>query len=609
MNALLTFVERLQLTTKLLIGFSAGILIAVAIGLNALSSVSALEAEMEKMYDNDLLGISHIKDANLNLIYMSRAMRHMLIAQDEAVRDASLATIKRAREKLMVDLAEARKRIHRPEVIARYDLFQRDLGKALEGIEQAVGMIQREKMNPSVAAQFITSKEFGTIIAAADGGLHELTDLKEKAADAALDQARDNAARTRQIALWLLVTGVIVAGGMGVLIGLSIRRPNERLRQSVEDLAAGKIDQIIPHIDYPNEIGVMARAIGVLQDIYRTSNAQHWVKSHVAEISTALQQTEDFRTLTQTAVSKIAPVMGAGHGAFYVLENDGRYHLLASYGYRERKQLSNSFAVGEGLVGQCAMEKASILLTAPQDYIRINSGLGEGPPASIVVQPIIHGDRVLGVLEMASFQQFSEREITVLDALQPVLATSMEILDRNVKTKELLAATQEQAERMEKQAAQLEEQQVEMEAQQYEIKAAEERGRVLNTRFELVNQATSEGLWDMTVVADDLVNMANEFWWSEKFRTMLGFTDENDFPNVLGSWANRLHPDDKERTLTAFAAHLNDRTGKTPYDIEYRLQRKDGSYGWYRTRGATLRDKDGVPLRVAGSLADIAERK
>jgi PAS domain S-box-containing protein len=225
------------------------------------------------------------------------------------------------------------------------------------------------------------------------------------------------------------------------------------------------------------------------------------------------------------------------------------------------------------------------------------------------VQPIIQGDRVLGVLEVASFQQFGERELNVLDALQPILASGMEILDRNLKTRELLAATQEQAEHMEKQAAQMEEQTVEMEAQQVEIKAAEDRMRHTNERFELVNEAASEGLWDMTVVAGDPVNMNNKFWWAPKFRSMLGFTDEHDFPNVLSSWANRLHPDDKERTLAAFAAHLNDRTGKTPYDIEYQLQRKDGSYGWYRARGATLRNSEGLPLRVAGSLADISERK
>ena len=132
----------------------------------------------------------------------------------------------------------------------------------------------------------------------------------------------------------------------------------------------------------------------------------------------------------------------------------------------------------------------------------------------------------------------------------------------------------------------------------------------LQTRFELVNAAASEGLWDMTVVAGDPVNAANAFWWSPQFRQMLGFQDERDFPNVLGSWANRLHPDDRERTLNAFAAHLNDRSGRTPYDVVYRLQLKNGDYRWFRARGATLRDAHGVPLRVAGSLADItAERQ
>ena len=469
MHKFLALIERLRLTTKLLIGFSVGIVIAMAVGINALSSLSQLEAQMETMYENDLLGLSNIKDANLNLIYMSRAMRHMLIAQDDATRDASLALIKRSREKLLVELTTARKRMFRPDVIARYDVFVGDLNKALEGIEQAVGLIQREKSNPSVAAQFITSKEFGTIIAAADGGLHDLTALKEKAANASLQQTRESAAQTWRASILLISLGVLVAGGVGVVIGLSIQRPNDRLRASVEDLASGKIDVPIPHVNYPNEIGVMARAISVLQDIYRNSNEQHWVKSHTTEIAGRLQHSEDFRALTQTAVSLLAPVVGAGHAAFYVADSQGQFNLLASYGYRERKNLANSFRVGEGLVGQCAMEKSSILLTAPRDYIRISSGLGEGPPACVLVLPVVHAERVLGVLEMASFQAFTAPERAVLDALVPTLATSMEILDRNLRTKELLASTQQQAERMEKQAAQLEEQTVEMEAQQAEL--------------------------------------------------------------------------------------------------------------------------------------------
>ena len=210
-----------------------------------------------------------------------------------------------------------------------------------------------------------------------------------------------------------------------------LAQPIGAVVENLKQLAAGGMAVEITGVDRRDEVGDIARAAQVFKEFVLKLDTQSWIKTHTSEISAALQQAEDFRCLTQTAVSKIAPVMGAGHGAFYVLESDGRYNLLASYGYRERKHLSNSFVIGEGLVGQCVMEKAPIMLTAPQDYIRINSGLGEGPPACIIVQPIIHGNRVLGVVEMASFQQFSEREKAVLDALQPVLGTSMEILDRN----------------------------------------------------------------------------------------------------------------------------------------------------------------------------------
>ena len=128
-------------------------------------------------------------------------------------------------------------------------------------------------------------------------------------------------------------------------------------------------------------------------------------------------------------------------------------------------------------------------------------------------------------------------------------------------------------------------------------------------RFELASDMLNDGLWDMTVIAGDPVNPHNAFWWSDQFRRLLGFENEADFPNVLDSWASRLHPDDKERALNAFAAHLNDRSGRTPYDLEYRLQCKDGEYRWFWAGGRTKRDAKGAPLRVVGVLTDIHVRK
>lgn len=137
----------------------------------------------------------------------------------------------------------------------------------------------------------------------------------------------------------------------------------------------------------------------------------------------------------------------------------------------------------------------------------------------------------------------------------------------------------------------------------------QESNAFIQIRLDLLIQASNIGLWDMSVIAGDPVNPSNEFWWSNHFRRMLGFQDETDFPNVLDSWASRLHPDESEGVLAAFGAHLNDYSGRTPYDIEYRLQMKSGEWRWFRASGSTLRDGKGTPLRVAGALHDIHETK
>ena len=128
-------------------------------------------------------------------------------------------------------------------------------------------------------------------------------------------------------------------------------------------------------------------------------------------------------------------------------------------------------------------------------------------------------------------------------------------------------------------------------------------------KYRLTSDALNIALWDMDMVSGDPINPNNKITWSQEFRYMLGFSDEHDFPNLLYSWSDRLHPEDKERTINVFLAHVNDRTGRTPYDVEYRLMLKNGEYRYFHAFGAALRDSAGVSLRVAGALMDIAEKK
>ena len=127
-------------------------------------------------------------------------------------------------------------------------------------------------------------------------------------------------------------------------------------------------------------------------------------------------------------------------------------------------------------------------------------------------------------------------------------------------------------------------------------------------RLGLLLKSIDIALWDMVVDPKDPVSGNNAFWWSDEFRKLLGFNNANEFPNILSSWSDRLHPDDKEATLSAFAAHLNDYTGRTPYNVTYKVKKKNGEYVKLRADGSTLRQPNGVPIRVVGSVQDISDQ-
>ena len=132
---------------------------------------------------------------------------------------------------------------------------------------------------------------------------------------------------------------------------------------------------------------------------------------------------------------------------------------------------------------------------------------------------------------------------------------------------------------------------------------------IVMTRFNLSREMLNDGLWDLQIVNGDALHPNNVFWWSPQFRKLLGFETVEEFPDVIDSWASRLHPDDSQHTLDAFIKHLNDHSGATGYDVEYRIKLKNGNYRWFRARGQTRRDKDGVPLRAVGALIDIQTLK
>jgi PAS domain S-box-containing protein len=112
------------------------------------------------------------------------------------------------------------------------------------------------------------------------------------------------------------------------------------------------------------------------------------------------------------------------------------------------------------------------------------------------------------------------------------------------------------------------------------------------------------GLWDAILFDGDAMHKQSAWTWSAEFRRLCGFSSEREFPNVVQSWSDRLHPDDAGPTFAAFGTAVQ--TGST-YDITYRLKVKDGSYRWFRATGGVVKDSSGMVRRACGSLVDIHE--
>ncbi len=183
-----------------------------------------------------------------------------------------------------------------------------------------------------------------------------------------------------------------------------------------------------------------------LRDTTRKNTEQDWLKTNLAKFSRMLQGQRDLNTVGRLILSELAPVVSAQHALFYVLDSSRPQPgltLLASYGGKGTSALGGTLELGEGLVGQCALEKEKILLSnVPLDYISIFSGLGAAPPQNILVLPIIFEGQVRGVLELASFERFSPTHEGFLDQLTESIGIVINTIEANTRTEDLLKQSQ-----------------------------------------------------------------------------------------------------------------------------------------------------------------------
>jgi HAMP domain-containing protein/signal transduction histidine kinase/DNA-binding response OmpR family regulator len=246
-----------------------------------------------------------------------------------------------------------------------------------------------------------------------------------------------------------------------------------------------------------------------LRDSTLKNTEQDWLKTNLAKFSRMLQGQKDLNTVGRLILSELAPVVSAQHAVFYVLEGpreSAQLTLLASYASRGQAAHGKQLGLGEGLVGQCALEMRKILLTnVPPDYIRISSGLGDAPPQNILVLPVVFEGQVKGVLELASFERFNPTHQALLDQLTESIGIVLNTIEANMRTENLLKQSQSLAQELsqtnqelQEKAQQLAHQNEEVERKNREVEQARKALEDKAEQLALTSKYKSEFLANMS---------------------------------------------------------------------------------------------------------------
>ncbi|KUN75520.1 histidine kinase [Streptomyces griseoruber] len=297
----------------------------------------------------------------------------------------------------------------------------------------------------------------------------------------------------------------------------AVTRGDLNLKLDVD--AAGEIQELQ---DYINKM------IANLRDTTIANKEQDWLKGNLARVSALMQGRRDLEDVASLIMSELPPLVAAQHGAFFLAMpspegTDDPYELrmLGSYGY-SMGSMPTSFRPGEALVGTAAEEKRTILVeNAPSGYLKISSGLGEAPPAQVIVLPVLFEGQVLGVIELASFAPFTQIQKDFLNQLAEMIATSVNTISVNTKTELLLKQSQELTEQLRERSVELEQRQKALQASNAEL---EEKAELLaqqnrdievkNTEIEEARQVLEERAEQLAVSmrykSEFLANMSHE---------------------------------------------------------------------------------------------------
>ncbi|OQX27573.1 MAG: hypothetical protein BWK80_04665 [Desulfobacteraceae bacterium IS3] len=409
--------KNLKLATKQGLAFGFILVIMAGVTVFSLLKMSALKDEIDRVNTKRLPGVIAVSEINFNTSeYRINEMQHALTYYGYKMRE---------QEQMMLDLKtkiEKNQDVYQPLITSPeeqqlYSEFQEKWTRYLEMHEQFMKLSRDSKDEEALT---LLNEEAYKLFRDFSANLEGLVKLNKEASFEAARRAEQTYRSTRTVTMILLALTVLMSTLITLVLVRTITVPIRHLERAAKSVAEGNVNVSLD-IQTEEEIGNLARSFnrmtGSLREAKQENEKQDWFKSGQNELNEKMRGDQDVQTLARNVITCLSKYLGAQIGALYLV-SDGEnteMKLAGTYAFAKRKSLGDIIRIGEGLAGQAAFEKEIISVTdVPQDYIRIASAIGDTHPRNIMVSPFLYEGRLVGVVELGTFAEFTDREMEFL---------------------------------------------------------------------------------------------------------------------------------------------------------------------------------------------------
>ncbi|MEC0172290.1 response regulator [Paenibacillus graminis] len=463
----------MKIKAKLLIGFSAILAIMLALTFIGYDRLNYMSSQLDSFQDRYSKGRSS-SGLRGEVNDMARILTTSMLNADQLSVDSQKseieAKVKKAEGYLKAieestETAEEMQLLNRIE--AAYTAYMTYQNKSLDML--SAGYFQNANAYRNSEGQKIQNEVLDSLNALSDYNAFRMTEENSKA-QAAYE-------RSIQMVTLIMIVGLLLGLGVVLWVIPSITRGLNVVSMMIRSFGNGKMRAIRRiKVTSKDEIGDVARVFqdmaGDLEQKQEMEKAyaqaqsdQAWLNANIARVTELLRGVSSLEQVSQTFISEFTPVLGAEYGAIY-LKDQNNPNLLSSSAYYAGEadgKPRDSFDIGQGLVGQSALDKKPIKLDkAPEDYVSVTSGFGGSHPDHILIHPVLFEDELMGVVEFASFSPLSNLQNELLHQLANNLGVILNNISRRLVVEELLRESQALTEELQCQSEELQTQQEEL---------------------------------------------------------------------------------------------------------------------------------------------------